>query len=76
MFLMPLISLPPVPGRNRTLVQSHALVPELQAMIRSPSSQALGAVMKREPQPQQPHLQRHQATAPPTAQVIAGAPGR
>lgn len=76
MFLTTLFPLLLVPGQSQTQVQSHALVPEHQAMIRSPSSPASVAVMKREPQLHNPHLQRPQATPPPTPQVIAGAPGR
>lgn len=64
----------PTNGQSQTQVRSHALVLEPQAMIRSLSSPALGAVMMRQHQLHKPHLQRCQATPPPTPQVIAGAP--
>lgn len=61
-------------GHSQIQVQSPALDPDLQAMIKSPSLLASGAVMRREPQPRKPCLRHHQATPPPTPQVIAGAP--
>ncbi len=76
MFLATVFSLLFVPGQSPTQVRSHALVLEPQAMIRSLSSPASGAVMMRQHQLHKPHLQRCQATPPPTPQVIAGAPGR
>lgn len=76
MFLATVFSLLFVPGQSQTQVQSHALVLEPQAMIRSLSLPASGAVMMRQRQLHKPHLQRCQATPPPTPQVIAGAPGR
>lgn len=61
-------------GHSQIQVQSPDLDPDLQAMIKSPSLLASGAVMRREPQPRKPCLRHHQATPPPTPQVIAGAP--
>lgn len=61
-------------GHSQIQVQSHDLGHDLQAMIKSPSLLASGAVMRREPQPRKPCLRHHQATPPPTPQVIAGAP--